>query len=77
LTIDETIGSSTGTVALDEPGRVARVRTATKRHARRALRTKPVPLTAALVALGSAIAVIVVRRRRAVKNQWRPGFLRR
>lgn len=47
--------------------------------ARRVLRRKPVPVAAALVVVGSVIALVVGRRRaaRRAHNRWRPAFLNR
>ncbi|NMO52833.1 hypothetical protein HH310_16745 [Actinoplanes sp. TBRC 11911] len=47
--------------------------------ARRVLRRKPVPVAAALVVVGSVIALVVGRRRAAQRahNRWRPAFLNR
>lgn len=48
--------------------------------ARRVLRRKPVPVAAAaLVVVGSVIALVVGRRRAAHRahNRWRPAFLDR
>jgi hypothetical protein len=69
LTIDETT-TKPATIP-DEAPVAQRVR-----RARHTLRSKPVPIAAVLVAVGSAVA-IVVRRRRAAHKRWRPAFLNR
>jgi hypothetical protein len=69
LTIDETTAKP-ATIPDEAP--VAQ----RARRARRALRSKPVPIAAVLVVVGSAVA-FVVRRRRAAHKRWRPAFLNR
>ena len=71
MTIDET---STSTDVVSEP--VIRQRAVRAAHA---LRDKRVPIAATLMAVGSAVLVLVRRRRSAktARNRWRPAFLSR
>jgi hypothetical protein len=71
MTIDET---STSTDVVSEP--VTGQRT---RRVAEVLRSKRLPVAATLVAVGSAVLVLVRRRRSAktARNRWRPAFLSR